>query len=208
MSDELPKEMVEEVAQVIQNGSQGVGVLWEEETEASRESYRGDAIRALGVPTVHLLIAERRLLLADRDAVYALHPGPADQVAHIPLPDFVRTRFVTVEEHNDLADRCKEEVKFALTVSGLAEAERDDLKVRCDGLATGFDHANEIIAEVEAERDRLRRLLLRAEEGLWMLKPPQSEFYTNGLEADITAELDRQGVSRAALAPAEPRNET
>lgn len=50
---------------------------------------------------------ENATLKAERDAVYALAKGPAEQAKHIPLHQWVSTRFVHVEDHNDAINQLR-----------------------------------------------------------------------------------------------------
>jgi hypothetical protein len=74
-------------------------------------SERGVITRVFACGSLYVAIGEpsqgrefeqsRGCLEAERAAVYAAYKGcPPEQVAHIPLAQFVSTRYVTVEEHN------------------------------------------------------------------------------------------------------------
>jgi hypothetical protein len=70
------------------------------------------------------LKAERELREA-RDAVYALDAGPVEQVKHIPLADYVKTRFIRIDGqggHNEIVGRLQQQLADAEARVGKAKA--------------------------------------------------------------------------------------
>jgi hypothetical protein len=98
-----------------------------------------------GVTTViHVGDLARRLateverLIAERDATYELGPHPVEQARHIPLPQFIKTRFVQVWECNKMLD---------------------DLRIKCDKLEF-------ILARVEGKEEWMRKEAL-VDRSMW-----------------------------------------
>ncbi|HYE20126.1 MAG TPA: hypothetical protein VEA69_16890 [Tepidisphaeraceae bacterium] len=129
---DLAPELVEEGA----DHFDGYFVHWDQVIEAVSQAWPDTMVGYAESPMelVSRLIDERDALAAalaaseaERYALYRLHDGaPVAQVAHIPPADFVRTRFVRVEEFNDA---------LAASEARIAEAERerDGLREQKDG---------------------------------------------------------------------------
>lgn len=104
------------------------------------------------------------------DRVYAMNQGPVEQVRHIPLAQFVRTRFVHVSSCNELIDKQAHALQDAKDeLSTLREAVREISET------LKADYVNRVVAEIYTGQESAELELLAVSKRLRALVTPQGE---------------------------------